>query len=427
MHLSNKAIYQQFILLALSLLLSISSHALSPQILEELKKDHILDTTQTLTTAEIEKLKQNNEVIFKQKKIDLKILMISSLSGEPIENAARDVFNTIKIGNAQQDNGVLLLIAKNDRKMRIEVGYGLEGDLTDIKSGRIIRDILAPHFKNDEYYTGIALAQNEIGQSPNLAIEVANHQQKAEEQPLAITSTQNTYQYPTQPENPHVIRLDQPSKNFINYFIVFIWNIMVSCILVIYFAPIYQTLKKQQIRIKGIPLFMIVFLPIHHLFCWIVTGLNFFLLFGLYALVLWMVVKFNHYQNIYKWLKLSALPKKIPKKFAILFIGIPIILAFILPNIWIPVLMFFIFCPFILLLIWALIYSIAKPYQRYYPAEYQEWFKETPSTFARSSSYSSSSSSSSSSRSSSSGSGSSSSSGRSSGGSSGGGGASGSW
>lgn len=353
--------------------------------------------------------------------------MISSLSGEPIENAARDVFNTIKIGNAQQDNGVLLLIAKNDRKMRIEVGYGLEGDLTDIKSGRIIRNILAPHFKNDEYYTGIALAQNEIGQSPNLAIEVANHQQKAEEQPPAIASTQNTYQYPTQPENPHVIHLDQPSKNFINYFIVFIWNIMVSCILVIYFAPIYQTLKKQQIRIKGIPLFMIVFLPIHHLFCWIVTGLNFFLLFGLYALVLWMVVKFNHYQNIYKWLKLSALPKKIPKKFAILFIGIPIILAFILPNIWIPVLMFFIFCPFILLLIWALIYSIAKPYQRYYPAEYQEWFKETPSTFARSSSYSSSSSSSSSSRSSSSGSGSSSSSGRSSGGSSGGGGASGSW
>ncbi|WP_288497366.1 hypothetical protein [uncultured Acinetobacter sp.] len=90
-------------------------------------------------------------------------------------------------------------------------------------------------------------------------------------------------------------------------------------------------------------------------------------------------------------MKLSTLPEKIPKKYAVLFISIPIILAFLLPNSWIPVLMFFIFCPFILLLIWTLIYSIAKPYQHYYPAEYQEWFKETPSTFSRSSSYSSSS------------------------------------
>ncbi|TNL52933.1 hypothetical protein EYB59_04335 [Acinetobacter bereziniae] len=52
---------------------------------------------------------------------------MSTLSGEAIEHVANDIFNTIKIGNAQQDNGVLLLIAKDDRKMRIEVGYGLEG------------------------------------------------------------------------------------------------------------------------------------------------------------------------------------------------------------------------------------------------------------------------------------------------------------
>lgn len=427
MYLFNKVIYQQFMLLTLSLLLSITCHALTPQLLEELKKHNILDTTQTLTTAEIEKLKQNNEVIFKQKNIDLKILMISTLSGEAIEHVANDIFNAIKIGNILQDNGVLLLIAKDDRKMRIEVGYGLEGDLTDIQSGRIIRNILAPHFKNDEYYTGIALAQNELGQLPNLTIDIPKlHDVEQKSTPYA--TPQSTYHYATpQQESPYVIHLDQPSKHFINYFIVFIWNIMVSCILVIYFSPIYQTLKEQQIRIKGIPLFLIVFLPIHHLFCWIVTGLNFFLLFGLYVFVLWLVAKFNHYQNIYKLMKLSTLPEKIPKKYAVLLIGIPIILAFILPNSWIPVLMFFIFCPFILLLIWTLIYSIAKPYQHYYPAEYQEWFKETPSTFSRSSSYSSSSSSSSSNSSSSSSSSSSSGSSRSSGGSSGGGGASGSW
>ncbi|KAF1025650.1 MAG: hypothetical protein GAK29_01805 [Acinetobacter bereziniae] len=244
MYLFNKAIYQQFMLLTLSLLLSISSHALSPQILEELKKHHILDTTQTLNTVELEKLKQNNEVIFKQKNIDLKILMISTLDGDSIEHVANDIFNTIKIGNTQQDNGVLLLIAKDDRKMRIEVGYGLEGDITDIQSGRIIRNTLAPHFKNDEYYTGIALAQNELGQSPNLTIDIPIlHDVEQKSTPDA--TPQSTYHYSTsQQENPHVIHLDQPSKHFINYFIVFIWNIMVSCILVIYFSPIYQTLKK---------------------------------------------------------------------------------------------------------------------------------------------------------------------------------------
>ncbi len=60
-----------------------------------------------------------------------------------------------KLGQKGLDNGALLLIAKNDRKIRIEVGYGLEGVLTDLTSGRIIRDIITPQFRNGNFDQGV--------------------------------------------------------------------------------------------------------------------------------------------------------------------------------------------------------------------------------------------------------------------------------
>ena len=60
-----------------------------------------------------------------------------------------------KLGKAKQDNGALLLVVVNDRKIRLEVGYGLEPVLTDITSGFIIRDYIVEHFKSGDYYTGI--------------------------------------------------------------------------------------------------------------------------------------------------------------------------------------------------------------------------------------------------------------------------------
>lgn len=85
----------------------------------------------------------------------LAILTIASLEGTPIEDYSIRVVEAWKLGKKGQDNGVLILVAKNDRKMRIEVGYGLEGTLPDITAGRIVRDIMAPRFRQGDYEGGI--------------------------------------------------------------------------------------------------------------------------------------------------------------------------------------------------------------------------------------------------------------------------------
>ena len=83
------------------------------------------------------------------------VLTVPSLEGEPIETYAIKVAEAWKIGQKGTDNGAILVISKNDRKMRIEVGYGLEGRLTDLISGQIIRNIIAPEFKQGNFDQGV--------------------------------------------------------------------------------------------------------------------------------------------------------------------------------------------------------------------------------------------------------------------------------
>ncbi len=86
---------------------------------------------------------------------EITVVTISKLEDETIETYAEKLFQEWGIGKEKEDNGLLLLVAVEDREMRIEVGYGLEPVVTDIKSGRIIREILAPAFKNGDYDGGI--------------------------------------------------------------------------------------------------------------------------------------------------------------------------------------------------------------------------------------------------------------------------------
>ncbi len=83
------------------------------------------------------------------------VLIIPSLEGENLEDFSLKVVEKWQLGQKNLDNGALLLIAKNDRKLRIEVGYGLEGVLTDLKSSRIIRDIITPQFRNGNFDQGV--------------------------------------------------------------------------------------------------------------------------------------------------------------------------------------------------------------------------------------------------------------------------------
>ena len=90
------------------------------------------------------------------------ILTIASLEGRELEPYANEIFNEWGLGKRALNNGVLILVARNDRKVRIEVGYGLEGTVTDALAGRIIRNTMAPHFKNGDYTAGIQEAVNAI-------------------------------------------------------------------------------------------------------------------------------------------------------------------------------------------------------------------------------------------------------------------------
>jgi len=83
------------------------------------------------------------------------ILTIPSLRGEVLEEFSMKVAEKWKIGQKKLDNGVILLVSKEERKLRIEVGYGLEGRLTDLVAGRIIDNSIKPYFKKGDYDNGL--------------------------------------------------------------------------------------------------------------------------------------------------------------------------------------------------------------------------------------------------------------------------------
>jgi uncharacterized protein len=86
------------------------------------------------------------------------VLTIDTLDGEPIEGFAIRTVEKWRLGKKGKDDGLLLLIVPRDRKMRVEVGYGLEGDVTDAVSSRVIRETLAPAFRNQDYAGGVERA-----------------------------------------------------------------------------------------------------------------------------------------------------------------------------------------------------------------------------------------------------------------------------
>lgn len=83
------------------------------------------------------------------------VLTIPSLEGEVLEEYSIRVVDAWKVGQKGLDNGVLLLITRDDRRLRIEVGYGLEGRLTDLTAGKIITQIIVPHFKQGDFDGGL--------------------------------------------------------------------------------------------------------------------------------------------------------------------------------------------------------------------------------------------------------------------------------
>jgi uncharacterized protein len=91
----------------------------------------------------------------KDTSVEVAVAIIDSLNGDPIEDYASGLFEEWGIGKKGQDNGVLFLVAWDDRKTRIEVGYGIEGVITDARAGRILDQDVIPQFKNNDIEEGI--------------------------------------------------------------------------------------------------------------------------------------------------------------------------------------------------------------------------------------------------------------------------------
>ncbi len=118
-------------------------------------RQYATDYSNTLSRAELNELNSELQRIDQQTSNQIVFLMVSSLEGYPIEMFTNEVAEKNSIGRKGKDNGVLLLISVNDRKVRIEVGYGLEGALPDALASSIIRNEIAPYFRTGNYFAGV--------------------------------------------------------------------------------------------------------------------------------------------------------------------------------------------------------------------------------------------------------------------------------
>ena len=116
---------------------------------------HVTDLTNTLTPEQKSALEAKLRDLETQKGSQIAVLLVETTQPESIEQFSMRVVEQWKLGRKKVDDGALLLIAKSDRKLRIEVGYGLEGVLPDIITKRIITEDIAPHLKQGDFYGGI--------------------------------------------------------------------------------------------------------------------------------------------------------------------------------------------------------------------------------------------------------------------------------
>jgi uncharacterized protein len=93
------------------------------------------------------------------------IVLVKTLDGRPIEETALSIYRSWGIGNKKTSNGVLILAAIDDKQIRIEVGYGLEGAIPDITANQIIRNDIAPNFRSGDYYQGLDKAAESLIQA----------------------------------------------------------------------------------------------------------------------------------------------------------------------------------------------------------------------------------------------------------------------
>lgn len=115
----------------------------------------VVDNAKILSSADAARISALLEAHERSTGQQFAVLTVPSLEGTAIEQFSIRVVDAWKLGKKGKDDGLLLLVAPNDRKVRIETGYGLEGSVTDAQASRIIRDVITPEFRSGNYARGI--------------------------------------------------------------------------------------------------------------------------------------------------------------------------------------------------------------------------------------------------------------------------------
>ncbi len=115
----------------------------------------VTDRAGVLRPEQKRALESQLEALRQSSSNEIAVLVLRDLGGQPIERVALEAGREWRVGAKDKNNGVVLAVALAERKLRIEVGSGLEGELTDAKAGRIIRDVITPRFKLGDYYGGL--------------------------------------------------------------------------------------------------------------------------------------------------------------------------------------------------------------------------------------------------------------------------------
>jgi uncharacterized protein len=145
-----KRFWRQLFLLALLLCGTAQAEVAVPELTQR-----VTDLTSTLDAAQIQALNGRLAAFEAGKGSQIAVLILPSTQPETIDQFSIRVAESWKLGRKGVDDGVLLLIAKDDHKLRIEVGYGLEGALNDATAKRIVSEVITPFFKRGEFYSGI--------------------------------------------------------------------------------------------------------------------------------------------------------------------------------------------------------------------------------------------------------------------------------
>lgn len=156
-----KKIYTVFAALAVFLVL-FTNVAFAADLPKPTKNFFVNDFANVISNADEEKMQQQGEALFKECGAQVVVVTVKSLNGEDLESYSLNLARSWRIGSDKNDDGILLLLAVDERKVRIEVGYGLEGALPDSKTGRILDTYGVDSFKKNDFSTGLAAVYDSL-------------------------------------------------------------------------------------------------------------------------------------------------------------------------------------------------------------------------------------------------------------------------